>query len=505
MSKPSRRPHILIFNPDQWRGDVLGHVGNRAAVTPALDAMVNERTGDAVSFRYAFCQNPVCTPSRCSFMSGWYPHVRGHRTMFHMMHAEHGEPVLLKTLKDSGYHVWWGGKNDLVPGQDGFAHVSSTKFNATDADFKRWGHTPRPGLHGWTDWRGTPESDTYYSFYAGKLDKRDDSIYCAEDWPQVLGAIDFIRKAPRDKPLCIYLPLAYPHPPYGVEEPWFSMIDRAKLPPRVKPPPDFTGKASILGAIHRRQQMQSWSEERWTELRATYYGMCARVDHQFKMVLDALREAGLYDDTAAFFFSDHGDYTGDFSLVEKTQNTFEDCLTRVPLIVKPPRGTPVKPRVTDAMAELIDFTATVYDITGIDPGYDHFGRSLLPVLAGDTDTHRDAVFCEGGRLKGETQAMERGSAAHIVPTGLYYPRVGLQSIDDPCYHTKGVMCRTRDFKYVRRLYESDELYDLRNDPNEMNNVVNDPRYASMLAELRLRTLTWFVETADVVPRVTDSR
>ena len=88
------RPHILIFNPDQWRGDVLGHMGNPAAVTPTLDRFAAE---DSVSFRHAFCQNPVCVPSRCSFMTGWYPHVRGHRSMYHMLHPERGETNLLMT------------------------------------------------------------------------------------------------------------------------------------------------------------------------------------------------------------------------------------------------------------------------------------------------------------------------------------------------------------------------------------------------------------------------
>ena len=111
----ARLPHIVIFNPDQWRGDVMGHMGNPAAVTPNLDALL--RT-DAVSFRNAFCQNPVCTPSRCSFTAGWYPHTRGHRMMHYMLRAPE-EPVLLRTLKEAGYFVWWGGKNDLVPGQHG--------------------------------------------------------------------------------------------------------------------------------------------------------------------------------------------------------------------------------------------------------------------------------------------------------------------------------------------------------------------------------------------------
>ena len=107
-----KKPNIIIFNPDQWRSDVMGCHGNQAAVTPFLDQFVET---DAVSFDNAFCQNPVCTPSRCSFMSGWYPHVRGHRAMYHMLHPEYDEPNLLKILKDNGYFVWCGGKNDPVP------------------------------------------------------------------------------------------------------------------------------------------------------------------------------------------------------------------------------------------------------------------------------------------------------------------------------------------------------------------------------------------------------
>src|SRR5690606_23939149 len=123
---------------------------------------------------------------------------------------------------------------------------------------------------------------------------------------------------------------------------------------------------------------------RWTELRAVYYGMCARLDHQFGLLMDALREAGIYDDTAVFVFADHGDYTGDYGIVEKTQNTFEDALARVPFIIKPPASVPVAPRVSEALVELVDFPATVYDLAGIEPGYWHFGRSLMPVLAGET-------------------------------------------------------------------------------------------------------------------------
>jgi len=489
----NKRPHILIFNPDQWRGDVLGHVGNPAAITPNLDRLA--RT-DAVSFSNAFCQNPVCTPSRCSFMTGWYPHVRGHRTMFHMLRRD--EPVLLKTLKENGYYVWWGGKNDLTPAQWGYDDYCHIKYKPTEPVKPTW-HVDRQD-----EWRGPLGSDTYYSFYVGKLDSEGADHYHDYDWACVMGAIDLIKNGPKDRPLCIYLPLTYPHPPYAVEDPWHSLIDRSRLPARVPTPEGWHGKPSLVKGIYERQRLQTWTEERWTELRATYYGMCARLDHQLGLLIQALREAAIYDDTALFVFSDHGDFTGDYGLVEKTQNTFEDCLTRVPFVVKPPAWVPVQPRVSDALVELIDFPATVEALTGIEPQHTHFGRSLLPLLAGETNEHRDAVFCEGGRLHGERHCMELESADSQVPTGLYWPRVQLQTSEGP-EHSKAVMCRNKHYKYVRRLDEPDELYDLRSDPGELHNRINDPTLTSVLAELKERMLTFFLETGDVVPHDTDRR
>lgn len=483
---PNNRPHLVIFNPDQWRGDVLGHVRNPAAVTPVLDSFVEN---DAVSFSNAYCQNPVCTPSRCSFMTGWYPHVRGHRTMFHMLQPD--EPMLLRTLKEAGYYVWWGGKNDVVPAQIGFDAYCSEKFEVDlGVMMTEMGNQ---------EWRGTPESDTYYSFYIGKIAQDvEHDLLCVQ------RAIEIIKSAPDDQPLCLFLPLLNPHPPYQVSDPWLSSIDRAKLPRRIGAPADWQGLPSMLQGLYEHFHMQTWSEERWDELRATYYGMCAYSDSLFGLVLDALHQAGLYDETAIFFFSDHGDFTGDYGLVEKTQNTFEDCLTRVPLLMKPPVGTPIVPRVCDELVELIDVHATIEALLGIEPHHTHFGRSLLPLLADPQAKGRDAVFCEGGRRHGETQAMELAAGEIGAPGGLYWPRRAMQSSKGP-EHTKAVMCRTRNFKYVRRLYESDELYDLRTDPHELQNRIDDPILADVLSHLKDSLLTFYLETCDVVPRKLDAR
>ncbi|MFA9398026.1 MAG: sulfatase-like hydrolase/transferase [Clostridiaceae bacterium] len=490
MSK--KKPNIIIFNPDEFRAGALCHLGNDASQTPNFDDIC---VNDGVSFRNAFCQNPVCTPSRCSFMSGWYPHVRGHRTMHNMIHKD--EPVLLKTLKDNGYFVWWGGKNDLIPGQDPeiFSEYCDVKYKKTKE--------LRKNLHDDLTWRGNEESDNYYSFYAGKLDKKQEDVYYDSDWDYVYGAIEFIKNYDGKKPFCIYLPLSYPHPPYGVEEPWYSSIDKKKLDERIKID-NWDLKPSILKGIKERQKLNGWTEERWDELRAVYLGMCSRIDYQFGLIVDAIKEKKLYDDTAVFVFSDHGDYSGDYGIVEKNQNTFEDALTNVPFIIKPPANIKIKAGINDALVELLDFPATVSDITGIDLEQNHFGKSLIPLIKGDVNEHKDAVFCEGGRLHDEVQCMEMQSVNDQSTDGLYYPRLSLQRSEGP-EHGKAVMCRTKDFKYVNRLYELDEFYDLKKDPKEINNVINDIAYTNVINEMKQRMLKFFMETSDVVPLKTDKR
>ena len=129
-------------------------------------------------------------------------------------------------------------------------------------------------------------------------------------------------------------------------------------------------------------------------------------------------------------------------------------------------------------------------------------------IAGETFEHRDAVFCEGGRRIGETQAMGLQSSSSVVSKegpGLYSPRIRLQISDEGVHHTKAAMCRTKTHKFIQRLYEQDELYDLVKDPLEERNIINDPAYADILNALRERMLKWYMETCDVVPQLEDKR
>lgn len=116
------------------------------------------------------------------------------------------------------------------------------------------------------------------------------------------------------------------------------------------------------------------------------------------------------------------------------------------------------------------------------------------------------MFCEGGRLPDEEQAIELQSTppGGTLEDSRYWPRLRLQRGSGP-EHTKAAMCRTQDFKYVRRLHETDELYDLRTDPGELINRTDDPDLADVRTALRERLLTWYQETCDAVPHRADQR
>jgi len=497
------KPNIIIFNPDQFRTDALSHLGFSGVSTPNLDEIVQT---EGVSFNNTFCQNPVCTPSRCSFMSGLYPHVNGHRTMDHMLHGEKGEKTLLRILKDEGYFVWWGGKNDLIPAQNGFEKDADIHFKPSEEDYKRWNSKKFINLHKDTQWRGEKSGDNYYSFFAGKLENNN---IIDHDWAMILGALEFIENYKGEKPFVMYLPLLYPHPPYGVEEPFFSEVDGSKLKKRKETLSDykFGNKPMILKEIIRRQGLENWSEERFTKLRKTYYGMCNRIDYQVGLLKNKLKEKTIWDESMFFFFSDHGDFTGDYGIVEKNQNTFEDSITNVPLIIKMPKSLNIKPTINNSLVELIDVSQTIYDITKIKPPYWTFGKTLLPTLKDKNINHRNAVFCEGGRLGGEIAANEHTHLENFKnpEDSLYFPRVGLQQIENPLYHGKATMIRTMDYKYVKRMSEEDEFYDLSDDKDEQKNQINNPKYRNQILELKEQLLSWYQKTCDIVPFEVDKR
>jgi arylsulfatase A-like enzyme len=467
--------NVILFLPDQWRAEAIGHLGNPVVKTPHLDALASE----GVSFSHCYTQNGVCTPSRCSLLTGWYPHVAGHRTMHHFVRRH--EPNLLRNLRDAGYYVWWGGKNDMIPMAD------------TELACDRRVHGK--ATKGPTAKRTTHDDPLYYSFYRGDVSEEpmhldDDSV--------VDHAVAFLGEK-HAKPFFMWINQGLPHPPYEVEREWLDLYppDAVRRPI----PPVTEGKPGILDAIRERAKLKSLGEEHFRRTLACYYAMCSRVDRNLGRVVDAVKRAGLWDDTAIIQTSDHGDFAGDYGMVEKTQNTFEDVLTRIPLVVRVP-GCKPHAQPSEAMVESMDVFATVMELAGVEAGHTHFSRSLLPVARGERTTHREFACCEGGARVEELHTHE--SLAGHSKEHQYWPRVSLQN-EHRDLHGKAVMLRTAQWKYVRRLYDTDELYDMRSDPDETRNLIDDLAHAEVVREMREKMLTWFLDTGDAVPFEWDKR
>lgn len=475
-----KKPNIVMIVADQWRADSISYTGNTTTVTPNIDSLVE----DGVGFSNAYCQLPVCVPSRSSFLSGWYPHTKGFRTMHHLMGEE--DPNILKTLKKEGYHVYWGGRNDFLRADVDVAEYCSTRDNQY-AEFFRKMREAQP--------KKKESKDFDYSHFKGVKESP-----AKLDWEQINNAIEFLQEERyEENPFCVYLALSLPHPPYQVDQKWYEQIKKEDIPNPIRlTEEEWKLKPSILRGIRENQKLYNWSDEQLREMKHVYYAMGTELDHYIGELIATLKDKKLYDDTLFIFFSDHGDYTGDYEIAEKNQNTFEDMLTNVPLVIKPAKGVEVKQRVTAALTELIDIQATILDIAGITPDYTHFGKSLKPVLEGKEE-HREVVFSEGGRLEGESHCMDAGHD----PSNEYWART-IEQTKMP-QHTKAMMIRDQSYKYIYRLYEQDEFYVLTEDPYETCNKINDEKYASVIQRFKEKMLKHFFETGDVVPQRYDKR
>ncbi|MCY3694382.1 MAG: sulfatase-like hydrolase/transferase [Chloroflexi bacterium] len=471
-----KHPNIIIFMPDEMRWDCVGYAGNSVINTPNFDRFADEYA----PFSHFFVNHTVCTPSRICMFTGWPPHVNGHRTLWHMLRPH--QPNVFKYLKQAGYHVEMWGKNDLLAQEsfpDSISHEGQINF-----DYRKFTANPWP-----------PEHKHFRSFYFGQ---RPDAASNDTDRQWIDGAIRFLESNPPE-PFCLYLPLIFPHCPYWCEEPYFSMHDRDRVPDPMPPRGD--------APIHHQEMHRSYGLDRlnaadWRELIATYWGMCSRLDDQFGELRESLERNGFWDEAAVLFFSDHGDYAGDYGLVEKWPSGFEDVLLRVPLTIKLP--TNERAAMIPHLCETLDLTPTILDIAGVPLEHDQYGKSLLPLIRGQALDHKDAVFVEGGHHHFERQAVELkwdglGGTDHV-----YYQKGRIQT-DNPDSVAKAAAIRTTTHKYVRRLRDRDELYDLVADPGEQVNLIDSPDHQSVRLELAGRLTDWFLATGDVVPRDKDPR
>lgn len=465
MSKP---PNLLLFMPETLRADAVYGPPTTRAVTPNFDRLASE----GVSFTNAFAQMSYCTPSRCSMFTGLYPHTTGHRSIWHLL--QRGERNLFLDLKEAGYRNVVFGKNDLLA-PDFVADCFDEWDTRVQPDRKSVRVVPTPHAE-----RLAPAM--YHGLREGACHDTD--------WAWTESALQFLDEE-HDRPWCLFLPLVFAHPWYVAEEPYFSMHERGALPTPI-PPGKLDEKRAYRKLYHHFAFPDEMTEADCREIKGVYFGMVSRVDAQLGQILGKLSKRGLDADTVVVAFSDHGDYAGDYGMVEKCPYGFEDCLLRVPLIFRVPGAAP---RQVDALCEMTDLYATLMDLAGLETKHHQFGRSLVPAIKGDTDTHRDAVFAEGGRLAGEEHWGIRGLGSE----NWYAKRAKLVHENADVSLSRCAMIRTCDFQYTYCTNDVDELFDLRSDPNAVVNVAEHPDYCAVRTELRERVLNWMLGTSDTLP------
>lgn len=466
------RPNIILFMPDEMRADSLSCYGNPACKTPNFDHLA--RTGT----RFANChvQYPVCGASRCSLLTGWPTSVRGHRSLFYFLRPE--EPNLFRYLKDSGYDVFWLGKNDALAAQ---SFCNSVTEWAGGGALTPSGAGPNPVI--------TPG---IASMLHGPGGTREDTF----DYKLIESAIKIIERKESERPFCIYLSMIEPHPPYTIPADFYKMYSPSEIPPLI--PPIRKKKPDFHEGIRQICGLDKAGDAVLRQVRAVYYGQVSYSDWLMGQLIESLEKNGRTNDTAVFLLSDHGDYTGDYGLVEKWPSGLEDCLTHVPLIARVPGGRPAGQG--EDMVELYDVMQTCLDLAGVRAQHTHFARSLLPQLSGQAADARRAAFAEGGYNVYEPQCFEPLANA----SGEYLPKVRLQN-EQPQMVSRCSMIRTRTHKLIVRPQGQSELYDSVHDPHETENLYGDRSHSAIQIQLQDSLLEHFINTSGIAPMDKDSR
>lgn len=439
----TRRPNIVLIMTDQQRRDTLGCYGADLAPTPALDRLA----GEGAVFDHFYVNNPVCVPSRCSFLTGRYPGA--HRSRDLRVSLDPQEAHLFGVLQDAGYRTGLCGKNHAL-GKGALARF--------DLVYERGHAKTRLPVH---------------SVYGSAADPMP-----LEAYPTRLvceaGTRFLADAAAGAAPFCLWLSFPDPHTPFQVPEPYASLVDRRRIPAPVEP---VLGPTKPLSQrlVCELQGLREAGEGDIRQLRAIYHGMVALLDEAVGDILQALDRLGLAEETIVVFTSDHGEYLGDHGMVRKSWH-FYDCLLRVPFLIRWP-GRLAPRRVADTLAESVDLLPTLLDLVGLPAPPAVQGRSLRPLLDGETATHKDVVYAEAGN-PGESPGVRSVAEWRSRPE-----QAGpLWSIGA----VQGCMVRTREWKLCQYVDGEGELYDLQADPHETANRFGEPSHAA--AQLALGQL-----------------
>ena len=471
--------NILFITSDQQRPDAIGCL-NASVQTPHLDRLAKE----GILFERAYTVNPVCTPSRCSMLTGHYPSRHG---CFHVgtnLPMDYG-PTVAHHLSDAGYSTALLGKAHFQACKDPVSFESAPHIHDLDF-FRDWagpyfgfehaelviGHTSEPHAGGmnYGAWLVDQGIDLKQHFDIHDYDHYGpwslSAEYHGSKWvaDRSMAAID--RAVDGKQPFFVWASFQDPHNPYVTPEPWASMYRGTDMLGSVVKNGETNGKPPFYEALMTGNfygddpdlQDRGWgdckirpelTEADVKNVRAVYNGMVSLMDHHIGRLLAHLEKHGLMDETLIVFTSDHGDYLGDHGLWGKGLPTYE-CMQRVPFIVRHPQCETPGVR-SKALQSLVDLEASFLNVAGLSAGSQSQG---ICQTASWTDANNQA----------RDWALIEFRPSH----GRFMQRTYVEG-------------RYKLVRYENRDYG--ELYDLEADPHQFENLFDAPQLAQVRDEM----------------------
>jgi arylsulfatase A-like enzyme len=409
------RPNILFVIADQWRACSTGYAGDPNLQTPNLDKLAAR----SIDFTYAVSACPVCTPFRASMQTGQRPTTHG--LFINDAHLADDATTIAKVLASAGYDTGYIGK----------WHIGGRG---------RLSYIPPQSRQGFDYWKVMECTHSYNRSFYYADDEKEKRLWSGYDAAaQTEDAIAYLRDhAKSAKPFALFLAWGPPHNPYEQAPPQFQkMYDAAKIELRPNVPP--------AAAPAARKDL------------AGYYANCTALDQYIGQLVEALKSAGIEDNTILVFTSDHGDMIGSHQMGRK-QKPWDEAL-RVPMLWHYPAALGAAGKRVDAVISSEDLMPTLLGFCGVG----------IPKSVEGLDY--------SAYMRGSGENPNVGNAALIscvVPFGEWHRGAGGREF-------RGV--RTARYTYVRDLNGPWLLYDNQTDPYQMTNLVGTPAAADVQAKL----------------------
>ena len=402
-------PNVLFLFTDDQRNDTIAALGNPVIKTPNLDALAKS----GMVFNNAYCLGSnvgaVCRPSRNMLLSG--------RAYFRFgQQASGDDPNFPTTMKGAGYHTYHHGK------------------------------------------RGNTALEIQERFDVNRYLNDNEARMLGEPGQEIVdAAIAYLQQRPNEKPFFMYLAFASPHDPRVAARRYMDLYRREEIPlPKNYLPlhPFDNGEQTV-----RDEQLAPWprTEDEIRKHLHDYYAVISGLDFHIGRLLQALREAGEYEDTIIIFSSDHGLAMGSHGLMGK-QSLYEHSM-KPPLIFS---GPGIKAGRTDALVYLLDIFPTVCDLIGADQPAGLDGRSFAAVLRGETDRTRESIF----NAYGVVQRAYRDDRWKLIR----YPHIN-----------------------------QTQLFDLQHDPDEVHNLADETEQSQRIERMLAAMADWQRELGDSTP------